>query len=84
MAKHADTGSIVCVKIYDRASSASLSRAMNEVRAYKRIVEHPDSPYLVEALAAFRDSDSFHIVMVGSILRLWDAYSRAGYGLALI
>ncbi|KAF8270028.1 kinase-like domain-containing protein [Lactarius quietus] len=62
VAKHMDTGGIVCVKIFDRASSASLSRAMNEVRAYKRIVEHPDSQSLVEALAAFRDSDGLYIV----------------------
>ncbi|KAI9463986.1 kinase-like domain-containing protein [Lactarius psammicola] len=63
MAKHIDTGSIVCVKIFDRGCSASLSRAMNEVRAYKRIVEHPDSLSLVEAQAAFRDSDGLYIVM---------------------
>ncbi len=68
MAKHIDTGSIVCVKIFDRGSSASLSRAMNEVRAYKRIVEHPDSLSLVEAQAVFRDSDGLYIVMVGLIL----------------
>ena len=68
MAKHTGTGGIVCVKIFDRASSASLSRAMNEVRAYKRIVEHPGSLSLVEAQAAFRDSDALYIVMVGLIL----------------
>ncbi|KAH9034917.1 kinase-like domain-containing protein [Lactarius hengduanensis] len=48
--------------MFDRGSSASLSRAMNDVRAYKRIVEHPDSLSLVEALAAFRDSDGLYIV----------------------
>ncbi|KAH9160494.1 kinase-like domain-containing protein [Lactarius sanguifluus] len=63
MAEHIDTGSIVRVKMFDRGSSASLSRAMNDVRAYKRIVEHPDSLYLVEALAAFRDSDGLYIVV---------------------
>lgn len=68
MAKHTSTGGIVCVKFFDRASSASLSRAMNEVRAYKRIVEHPGSLSLVEAQAAFRDSDALYIVMVGLIL----------------
>lgn len=84
IAKHTDTGGIVCVKIYDRGSSTSLSRAMNEVRAYKRIVEHPNSLYLVEALAAFRDSDGLYIVMVGFTLCLWSVDSRAGYGVALI
>ncbi|KAI9438226.1 kinase-like domain-containing protein [Lactarius indigo] len=63
VAKHIDTGSIVCVKMFDRGSSASLSRAMNEIRAYNRIVEHPDSRSLVEAQAAFRDSDGLYIVM---------------------
>ena len=67
MAKCMDTGSIVCVKIFNRGSSASLSRAMNEVRAYKRITEHPGSLSLVEAQAAFRDSDGLYIVMVGLI-----------------
>ena len=65
MAKYMDTGTIVCVKIFDRGSFASLSRAMNEVRAYKRIIKHPDSLSLVEAHAAFRDSDGLYIVMVG-------------------
>lgn len=68
MAKYMETGSIVCVKIFDRGNSASLSRAMNEVRAYKRIIELPDSPSLVEAHAAFRDSDALYIVMVRLIL----------------
>lgn len=63
MAEHIDTGSIVCVKMFDRGSSASLSRAMNEVRAYKRIVEHPDSLSLVEAQATFRDADGLYIIM---------------------
>ncbi|KAN0139260.1 Protein kinase-like domain containing protein [Lactarius tabidus] len=63
LARHIDTGVVVCVKIFDRASSASISRAMNEVRAYKRVVAHPYSLSLVEAQAVFRDSDSLYIVM---------------------
>jgi hypothetical protein len=68
LARHIDTGVVVCVKIFDRASSASISRAMNEVRAYKRVVAHPYSLSLVEAQAVFRDSDSLYIVMVGLML----------------
>jgi hypothetical protein len=69
LARHIDTGGVVCMKIFDRARSASISRAMNEVRAYKRIVAHPGSLSLVEAQAVFRDSDSLYIVMVGLILQ---------------
>ena len=68
LARHTDTGGIFCVKIFDRASSASISRAMNEIRAYKRIVAYPDSPYLAEPQAVFRDSNSLYIVMVRFIL----------------
>ena len=68
IARHTDTAGIFCVKIFDRASSASISRAMSEIRAYKRIVEYPDSPSLAEAQAVFRDSESLYIIMVGLIL----------------
>jgi len=68
VAKHVDTGSIVSMKIFDRGSRATLSRAMNEIRAYKRVVEYPDSQCLVEALAAFRDSDYLYIVIVRTAL----------------
>lgn len=63
LARHVDTGGVVCMKIFDRARPASISRAMNEVRAYRRIVAHPGSLSLVEAQAVFRDSDSLYIVM---------------------